>query len=287
LPPSATSLLPRSMRRERRKQMYYKEFLRARKAVVVYAIVLGIIWTLIAIISAITPMNVDVSGSSSPHAAAAAPPPIPWVVLFAVAGFFAAIVATVLGSTLSQENDGHLELALTKPYSRSAYASTMIAIDLAAIAAAELIALALIVLHIVFFHPGELQRMIAGPDAFFNVLRFVLFPLAWYAIIAGLSAGLRGKAGIVQGLIWPVALVLGLLREIPASGPWLIWHNVFAFINAFNPLIYISYQDRTADTSIQIVGTTPLPAALGAAILIAFVVAGWFAATAQWRRVEA
>ena len=268
--------------------MYYKEFLRVRKPIFVYTVVLSIGFALTSLITLWLPMTVGTESQNASRAtdAAAALVPLPWPALLAVAAFFAAIVATGLGSTLSQENNGHLELALTKPYSRARYATTAIAVDLAAILVAEFVALVFIVLHIAIFHRTT-NELVSGPDPIFNALRFMLFPLAWYGIIAGASAGLRGKAGIVQGLIWPVALVLAALRDIPATGAWQTWHNVFVALNAFNPLIYVAFHEQASGTTIHLVGATALPAALGAAVLAGLLIAGWLAATWQWRRVEA
>ncbi len=268
--------------------MYYKEFLRARNWVFVYALVWGILFALTSLITLWLPMSVDSDNHkvSAATDAVAGLAPLPWPFLFGVAALAASIIATVLGSTLSQENDGHLELALTKPYSRVAYATTVIAVDLAAVVVSELVAFAFIVLHFFIFHRTSTQ-LIPGPDPIFNALRFMLFPLAWYAIIVGLSAGLRGKASIVQALIWPVALGLVALREIPATGAWQAWHNVFVAINAFNPLIYVSYHDRASDTTLRVVGASALPAVVSATVLAALIIAGWIAATMQWRRVEA
>lgn len=247
--------------------MYYKEYLRARGALFVFIIVAAILLVL------------SFAGMVLTNSVNSTPDTIPWPALLAVAGFAATIMATILGSTLSQENDGHLELACTKPHSRTQYAATAIAIDLAAILATQLIGFAFILIHIIFVHPAE--RLVSGPDAGVNTLRFILFPLAWYAIIAAFSAGLRGKAGIVQGLIWPVTLVLVVLREVPLSMPW---HSLFVVINVINPLVYISYQDAS---DVKIIGASPAHVVASAMMLLALLIVGWVAATVQWRRVEA
>jgi hypothetical protein len=246
--------------------MYYKEFLRARGAFVIFVIVGGVLLVLSLVGMAIVP-----HGNGNMAAAA-------WPEMLVTAALFASIMATVLGSTLSQENDGHLELACTKPCSRTTYATTMITVDMAAILLAQLAAVAFILIHYVIGH--GITHFVAGPDAAANAVRFLLFPLAWYAVIAGLSAGLRGKAGVVQGLIWPVATILVVLRLAPLSG---IWHNMFVAVNVINPLMLVSYHQG----EVTIVGPTSLPVVASAVMMAVLVIAGWAAAIMQWRRVEA
>jgi len=259
--------------------MYYKEYLRTRSALIVFTIV-GLILTAIPLVIA---AGAHLDMGDPPGAKPGAVHELPWVALLGVASLVASVMATVLGSSLSQENDGHLELACTKPYSRTKYAATTMAIDMAAIVASMLIAFVLIeiagyLIH-VFSHRDV--RFIAGPDATVNAIRFTLFPLAWYAVIAALSAGTRGKAGVVQGLIWPVTLGLAGAREAPFGS---VWHNIFVVLNTVNPLIYASYQDPG---DITIVGVSPLHVVTSAVMLAVLVVAGWVVATIQWRRVEA
>lgn len=269
--------------------MYFKEYLRARNCLVMYTIVWAAIFGVTTLISVWLPaMGVDVNashgGGGAKHAVTVSQ--VAWPALLGVAAFLAAIVSTVLGSTLSQENDGHLEFALTKPFSRVTYASTSIVVDLAAVVAAELIGFAFIMLHYLIFHRTTAQ-LVAGPDPFLSAIRLTLFPLAWYAIIAGLSAGTRGKAGIVQGLIWPLTFLLAVLRDIPPVGMWVGWHNLFVALNVINPLMYTSYQDRVSDTTITLVGPIEYPGLVSAMMLLLFIVVGWGAALLQWRRVEA
>ena len=247
--------------------MYYKEYLRARRALVVFIIVAAVL------------LVISLVGMALGGGVDRKPDLVQWLALLGAAALAASIMATVLGSALAQENDGHLELAWTKPYSRTRYAATAIAIDMAAIVLALLVGFAFILIHIVIGHPNE--HLVAGPDAAINALRFALFPLAWYALIVGLSAGTRGRAGVVQGLIWPIALVLVVLRDAPLSA---MWHGVFVALNAINPLIYASYQDHG---DVAIVGASPLHVVTSTVVLAALVIAGWAAATIQWRRVEA
>lgn len=245
--------------------MYYKELLRARGALTVYTIVTFIV----LLISLVSMLFV-------PHSGPVATPA--WPGILAVSSLFASVLATCLGSTLSQENDGHLEFACTKPVSRLTYATTAIAIDMAAILAAELVGFVFIAAHYGIGH--HIVHYVAGPNAAANAARFILFPLAWYALIAAFGTGLRGKAGIVQGLIWPIAIALAVLRVVPLSP---VWHDLFVAVNWLNPLVMVTYHEG----DMTIVGPGSVNVVASALMLALLVIAGWAATTMQWRRIEA
>jgi len=260
--------------------MYYKEFLRTRTALLVFAIIAAGVWLILGVLSLVLP------GSMTGDTHKVAIEQTPWPALLGAAGFAAAILATVLGSVLSQENEGHLELAFTKPYSRVLYASTAIAVDVAAILLAELIGFAAILLHYAVFHcpscPGQQEQLVGGPDPFAAALSCVLFPLAWYAGIVALTASLRRSANIVRATIWPVAITLVALQQVAPAGAWQAWHNFFVGLNVLNPLYYVWLQNTTNGSDMP---TVPLQVAV--VVLALFAIAGWGAAMLQWRRVEA
>ncbi|HEY6358788.1 MAG TPA: hypothetical protein VIX35_11120 [Vicinamibacterales bacterium] len=259
--------------------MYFKEFLRVRNALVWYLVVLA----LIGIVTSLITMG---SGEASITVGAVPKHPVPkvedlpWVALFGFAGFFAAIMSTVFGSTLAQENR-HLELAWTKPQSRTRYATALMSIDALGLFIAQLAAFALILGHIAVFHHGQI-RVVARPDDTVNVVRFLLFPLAWYGIIVAFSASLREGAGIVQALIWPIALGFTGLAEAPLPA---IWHRIFDGFNLINPLAYVTYHDPGPDVNVL---TTAgfANVILAVTVLGLIVVVSWFAATYQWRRLQ-
>jgi hypothetical protein len=269
--------------------MYFKEFLRVRNTLLWYTIVIALITGFIVIVSLSsspdTNAHRDVVTIKHTHHGVATTTTarldeIPWAALLGAAGFVAAIMATVLGSTLAQEN-GHLEVAWTKPRSRTSYATTLMAVDAASIIIAQLIAFAFIIVPIILFGRGE--RLVNGPDDMLNVVRFVLFPLSWYALIVAFSATMRGRAGMVQGLIWPIALTLVVLGIVPLPE---IWHRIFTGINFINPMSYVSYHGHGSD--VQILTGAGLPNVALAAVVLALIIAvSWFAATYQWRRLQA
>ncbi len=267
----------------------YKEFLRVRHALMWFAIAIGVTALGIVIINAGAHsghVSVVLDHGTTPDGSTVKIPKVvavPWVLCLAGAAWVAAIMSTILGSTLSQENE-HLALAWTKPRSRTAYATSLMLIDGAAILITQLIAFAVIIALFNVLSPPSVH-LSGGTDDALNVVRFALFPLAWYALIVALSARLRNRAGIVQGLIWPIAIGIGTLIALPPP-----WRQIFGVINFVNPLLYTSYHAGSVSSGIVIdTGDDKLAisAGVGALAFLVYIAVSWFAATNQWRRLEA
>jgi hypothetical protein len=203
---------------------------------------------------------------------------------YILAAWVAAILATVLGSSLGQEED-HVALAWTKPHSRTEYATTLMAVDGASIVIGQLITFGFIAALTAGLSHSAL-RIVGRPDDLLNAVRFTLFPLAWYMVIIALSAGPRIRAGMVQGLIWPVSIGLA---AVGAAAPAPVNH-IFAFANILNPILYTGYHAGSFSSGVVVdteSGPFLVSAGLSTLALAAFVVVGWFAATFQWRKLEA
>jgi hypothetical protein len=266
--------------------MQYKEFLRARTALLWYVIVLAVTAAGIVIVASLSgsDQHVHVTAGTAAH-----PIPkttaLPWMIGYALASWVAAILATVLGSSLAQEED-HLALAWTKPHSRTEYATVLMGVDAICIIIAQVIAFGFIgALKLGLAHSAV--RVVPGPDDTLNLVRFTLFPLAWYAVIIALSAGPRIKAGMVQGLIWPVSIGLAVVGVSALPAPW---HQILAAANVINPLLYTGYHAGSVSSGIVVdteSGEFTVSAAMSTLALATFIVLGWFAATFQWRRLEA
>jgi hypothetical protein len=256
--------------------MYYKEWLTVRRLLTVLAIGLIGLVGLVAFFSAIFS-----AGTAAGHTHAAASAGMTgFIDFFGTTALFAGgLMATILGTALSKENDGHLEIAWTKPYSRTQYATAVMLVDAAGIAIAVLLGLgAHALIHVILRQPVSLT---GGPNMFGDIMRFALFPFAWYAVIVALSARLRGTCSRVQALVWPVALILLGLQEIPL-GP--VWHAFMGAVNLVNPLTYVQYHGP----GLTIIGGSGMTSALTADVaLAALTVGGWALATSQWRRLEA
>jgi hypothetical protein len=190
------------------------------------------------------------------------------------------IVASILGGALAKENDGHLELAWTKPVSRERYALAGIAVDAIAIVVAQLLTIAVSLLATLMF---LVPRFSYGPNLAWAILLAFAGPVAWYALITAASASLKRGPGIVIGLGWVAAVLIpgiaGALQGAAGVNPIAAWfYAIFHALAYIDPISYFSFhKDQTT--------MMPFPDSVGVMfVLIAAYVA---LAVAQWRRVEA
>lgn len=262
--------------------MYYKEFLRVRKALAIYLAIIGVL----ALASIALQGNADFVVAAGPggtlhgHVAAhGSHIPIPLTLFFVIAGIGAAIFASIVGVGLAAENDGHLAVVWTLPVSRLGYGMRVFAIDAGAILLAFGFTLAAS-LAVVFAH--GLQRLfVIEADTWPQLLRYMLYPLAWFGLAQALTASIRTcKAGAYSGFAWPVAFILIALLEAPLSGAW---HTVIQALNYVNPVFYGSYASGAGANS-DLLNLTWQVAVVG---LSGIFIAGVVAALAQWRRLEA
>lgn len=203
---------------------------------------------------------------------------IPLNALLAICAGVAALLASILGLTLARENDGHLELAWTKPVSRERYALAVMATDSAGILIAEVMTLATIL--IVFAIGGGVQYVRADSATPAAVLFGVVFPLSLYAVIAAATASLRRGAAVLA-VFWPVALILPTMVNIS----WLNLGQFARIIDGINPVAYFYAFNTEGGASVML----PIPPreAYEIAALALIGAAGLIASLAQWRRLEA
>ncbi len=252
--------------------MYYKELLRVRTGVIAYAISVTITATVTIVINAFAGVSPDAATKAHPAI-------VPVAILFAIAGFLTAILATVFGASLNADGDGHMELVGTRPVSRSGYALQVVLIDAAGLFIAALFTAGLAAIVALFLAKRAIVWQ-SDPDLIANALRFMLFPLAWYGILQAVTAGYRGRAGVAQGLIWPIAIAMFALAVAPLPA---LWHNIFNVLNFVNPFGYAAYEVDAHGVASEI-GIKIFVDALALGVLAA---AGVLAATLQWKRVEA
>jgi hypothetical protein len=259
--------------------MFYIEQLRVRNSLIWLIVTLAITLGIVFLVNALTPhghVNVSV-GDDAPSAAGSSP--TTFVALLGAASLIVGgIMATIWGNALAKENDGHLEVAWTKPYSRTTYASAVMLVDAVGLLLSVILGFGAILLILMDVHAPVTFG--ARPSDFMDITRFLLFPLAWYALIVALSARLRG-GGTVQGLIWPIALGLTGLAAVPLPP---VWHAIAKMISFLNPLTYLQYHEN--DFSLM-TSTIMAPALLSDIALAVFLIGGWALATTQWRRMEA
>jgi hypothetical protein len=252
--------------------MFYMEFLVVRK--VLY-------WLAAILVAAMAIVSWAIASSSHafgqhPHGV------VPLAAIMAGATFVAAIFAMIVGCALARQNDGHLPMVWTRPVSRDRFALSMTLVHLAGIATAWVMTLAAALGVFAMF--GALDAITAGGDVPVNgaiLARMLLFPLAWYGLVLAITASTRGGAGFMAFGAWIVGSVLvGLDSSHLFNGASAIVINV---IDHVNPLYYFSGHFDDSGRNQSMVANVDV-AILG---LAAIAVAGYVAALAQWRRLEA
>jgi hypothetical protein len=204
--------------------------------------------------------------------------------LLRIAGTVALIVATFLAAPFARENDGHLELALTRPASRVELALRTIGVDVLGLwIVAAMTIVAQILAQLMFEVPHY-----EFSDVVWSLAVAAIVPIAWYSLINAATASMKRAYGAIQGVAWPVAMLLLVLSEIPYNDSALgqAAKAVFVPLAYLNPLHYAQFQSA----SLAVNGRQLVAANLGyvnalAALILVLVYSA--VAVLQWRRVEA
>jgi hypothetical protein len=244
--------------------MWYMPYLRVRRAVIVYvSIAAGI--TLTAIALRFWPGAAPiVTHVESRHTY------VDVSMLISAAIALAGGLATVFGLNLAAENDGHLELAWTKPVSREGYALGVFAVDIAAMAVCIVFSAVCAVVVVDVYAGNQVVGSNDG-EALLGTLAYCGLPVCVYAWVAALSASFKRNRGAISGIFWPVMIALIALRSVTVPTV----HAVAAALNLFNPIAIYS-------TSVSDPHAALWSYAWGwlvAAVLLA-------TALIQWRRLE-
>lgn len=207
--------------------------------------------------------------------------------LFIVTIPIALIVATIVAGVLAKENDGHLEMAWTKPYSRETYALAAFGVDIAAIVASELMTIVVLVLCALLFSATPSLR--TSGDTLWFVGMAIFGPVAWYALLTGASASLKRGPGLILGLGWVVAVIVPSLAKalegvshISAVGA--AFYGIFRTIAYIDPITYLSFSFNEHSYTRSLLGLS-FEANVGILALLALVYLTL--SVLQWRRVEA
>jgi len=211
--------------------------------------------------------------------------PEPFAFYAAFAAFVALIVATILAAPFARENDGHLEIALTKPVPRVLLAVSTIGVDFAGIVAAWLLSVVFLLAAGALF---ELPKLQFGQDDLLGTILGLLGAFAWYAMLCAGTASMRRGYGVVLGLAWPFALLVLALGNIDlGSQPiGLAIHTVAKAVGYVMPFTYLHF-----GAPVVVNGQAQGSAAFSPGVelpVLAALLAGYAAlAIVQWRRVEA
>jgi hypothetical protein len=205
--------------------------------------------------------------------------PEPFAFYAAFAAFAALIVATSLAAPFARENDGHLEIALTKPVPRILLAVSTIGVDLAGVVAAWLLTVVFLLAAGALFQLPKLQF---GLDDLRVTILGLLGAFAWYAMLCAGTASMKRGYGVVLGLAWPFALlVLGLgTAELGSSPIAVAIHTIAKAVGYVMPFTYLHLHVTDGRQQALSPGVE-LP------VLAALLVGYAALAIVQWRRVEA
>jgi hypothetical protein len=265
--------------------MTFVEYLRVRRALVVYTIIVACIvaLSLIGVFSSHGSVTVSVddhraaaqiasAGTQRIVAAAVGANPhhttkvglrealiadfikhgtkVPLSALLFLAGFGATILGSVFASSLCRERD-HTPLAWTKPVSRVQFALAYMGVDIVGMIAA----------FFVIFVLGEMLIIWAlGLTGFISVdarawttLALICgIALAYYGMVRALTVGFPGRGGAITGSSWAIAYLLILFTALPLPS---IFHTALVVINFVNPLAYLTQMGSNGEQS----GAIPLP----------------------------
>jgi len=204
---------------------------------------------------------------------------LPLSILVLISGCVAAIVATLFGLALSRENDGHLELAWTKPASRETYALTAVAMDVVGILATGVLMLLTIMVVLAVY--GGFPYVVATNHALSTALFSIFFALSFYGIVLAATSSMR-RGGLVLSLLWPATLILpGLVRI-----EWMNLGTVARTLNTINPVAYL-YAFSTSPEATRLFTLMPNGLAIQFLAPLILFIAGVALSLAQWRRLEA
>jgi ABC-type transport system involved in multi-copper enzyme maturation permease subunit len=207
-------------------------------------------------------------------------------ILFAISCVIGLVTATMLGGVLAKENDGHLELAWTKPVSRERLAIASIAADMVTIVVSQLAMFALTLIIVLMFVWPHLYANALTP---WVIGLAVLAPLAWYACLTAFSASLKRGLGLVCGLGWLVALMVPSIAGATAysdSDLGRTVHTVFQSIAYVDPIAYVSFHGSVGAGGMQM-QTAGGTIEFSVLMLLVLTIVYATLAVLQWRRVEA
>ncbi len=208
-----------------------------------------------------------------------------WIFLLG-ASVTAMIVATILGISFAAQNDGHLEIAFTRPASREAEALRAIGVDIAGILLVMAIQGSICVLA---FALWIFPHVSLNVDDLRVVALEIAVPIAWYAFTLAATASLKRGYGALAGILWPVSLAImafGLKAINGAPLAQFIYHTA----NALQRLIPFYYGNVHQDSAgaAMITVDTFIPDLNVRLLILAALTLGYAAiAIVQWRRVEA
>jgi hypothetical protein len=254
--------------------MFYVEMMRTRITLLWSLVTLGVLCAIALALLALWPSQMHVASHTDAMC---------FIVTGWIAALLTAIVGSILGTSLAVENCEHLELAWTKPISRTSYATGLLLVDLACLAIIFVVTF-ILAYALVSLYVGAPFHVPLDQDSAWKMARFTLFPVAWFALSQALTSGIRGAwAGAVIGIMWPVFELLSVLATRPLGS---VWHAILSFLNLANPIGYFPFWEFD-DKSSALREFFGYGLTVDTLALAAIAILGVVIAMMRWRRLEA
>lgn len=282
--------------------MTYAEFLRVRKVLTIYTIVIAA-----SVAVSLIGFFISVHGSmavSDVHGAVVRVNPhshsqvefhgnareavqqmflshnitIPFSVLLYIAFFGATIIASIFGCGLCRERD-YVSQAWTKPVSRVGFALRYLGMDVAGIIGA-LVVLLVVGVGVSFAVLGILGYVRVDAMTVPLLLLAGGIAFAYYGVVRFVSVGFPGRGGVIAGTSWGVFYLLIVLVSIPLPA---LYHTAVVWMNFVNPLAYLTNFNDTSLMSSVI----PFDPAIRTVLVWCLAVVSNIAAIAIYNRAEA
>ena len=205
---------------------------------------------------------------------------VPFGIIFAIAGYAACIMTTLIAATLNRDRE-HIAYLWTRPEPRVRIAMSYMLVDIVTIVIA-FFAVAGIAAVVVGNWPHS--KLIADPNAGALLVRYLALPLMWYGLVEAATSwnGMKGPAvaGISWAVFWLLLIASGSMLPTPV-------HVLLSTLNLLNPLAY--FLSIHGETVLGVGGHNLIPINFSVQTMLAYAifVAGCTAAAFAWRRMEA
>ena len=246
--------------------MWYVEFLRARRALGIYGLVL-LGATVLAVIGRFYSKN-------NLHFVI---PEIESIGL--VSAFMTAVFSTTLATSLAHHVAGHLDIAWTKPSGRLGVLASVLAVDVVALVCAFATTLAWTI-GILAIYGGTLPVSI-DLTSFARLALELLIAISFYMLVQGITSGQSRRAGAIAGLAWPVLLIL---QAAPTMGLPPAITRAINVLDYLNPLRLFGFAFHSRGSAMPYIDTFGWFSTLDASVIVAL---GLAIAVLRWRRLEA
>ncbi|MBD5656737.1 MAG: hypothetical protein IAI50_16380 [Candidatus Eremiobacteraeota bacterium] len=179
--------------------MFYVEFLRVRRALIIYTIV-------IVALTAINTISLHLGHVTiNEHDHQIQKLHIPLTVVLVAAAFGSLLFGTLLSGSLNRERET-LALTWTRPAPRERSALNVMLADLAGMVLAFFITL--LVASVPLFTTNIASRIYVDPEFLAGVVLMLGITIMWYGLVQAATSWYRGRAGLVVGLSWGFFILL-------------------------------------------------------------------------------